>query len=361
MAYDGTIMANLPPVENHLRSRRTRRGWSQEELARRSGLSRTGISAIETGRIIPSTAAALTLAAALECRVEDLFHLRRPEPQEPRWAWPPGREPCRYWTADVGGVERLYPATATLAGVVPHDGIYREGACQGQGRWDPRRTLVMAGCDPAVGLLAAELARTADVRLIALHYPSRTALRLLGGGWVHAAGVHLTRAGQPEGNARVVRSEVGAGYQLLRVARWEEGIAFAPGRRLPSVRAAVRSDLCWIGREDGSGARQCLDEVLGGRRVAPRFMASDHRGVAEAVRSGCADAGVCLRLVSEEAGLDFLGVREEAYDLCFPDRWEQDPRIQALLKAVRSPAYRESLGEVPGYNSAETGELQHVS
>jgi molybdate-binding protein len=158
-----------------------------------------------------------------------------------------------------------------------------------------------------------------------------------------------------------VRSEIGTDYKLLRVARWEEGIAFAPGRRLPPVRAAVRSKLCWIGREDGSGARQCLDELLEGKRIIPRFLASDHRGVAEVVRSGCADAGVCLRLVSEEAGLDFLRVREEAYDLCFPARWEQDRRTQALLEAVRSPAYRKALGELPGYDSPETGQLEHVS
>ena len=197
-------------------------------------------------------------------------------------------------------------------GVVKHDGIYQAGSCLGRGGSDPRRTLVMACCDPAVGLLAAELARTADVRLIALQRPSRTSLTLLGQGMIHAAGVHLSRADQPGGNARVVQNELGSGHSLLRVARWEEGIAFAPGRGLPSVRAAVRSDLCWIGREDGSGARQCLDELLGGRRAIPRCVASDHRGVAEAVRSGWADAGVCLRLVVEEAGLEFLGVRQEA-------------------------------------------------
>jgi molybdate-binding protein/DNA-binding XRE family transcriptional regulator len=354
-------MAHQAPLENHLRRRRTHQGWSQDELARRSGLSRTGISAIETGRIIPSTAAALALAATLGCRVEDLFNLRSSEPQEPQWAWPPGHEPCRYWAAEIGGVERFYPAAATPMGVVPHDGIYRDGSCLGSGRWDPRRTLVMACCDPAVGLLAAELARTAEVRLIALQYPSRMALTLLGRGLVHAAGIHLARSGQPEGNANVVRSELGSGYNLLHIARWEEGIAFAPGRRLSSVRAAVRSDLCWIGREDGSGARHCLDELLAGRRVVPRFTASDHRGVAEAVRSGWADAGVCLRLVSEEAGLEFLAVREEAYDLCFPGRWEHDCRIQALLEAVRSPAYRRALGELPGYDSAETGELLRLN
>ena len=62
------------------------RGWSQEELARLSGLSRAGVSAIETGRLIPSAAAALALAAALGCRVEDLFRLHGAEPQQAAWA-----------------------------------------------------------------------------------------------------------------------------------------------------------------------------------------------------------------------------------------------------------------------------------
>jgi molybdate-binding protein len=126
------------------------------------------------------------------------------------------------------------------------------------------------------------------------------------------------------------------------------------------VGAAVRSRLRWVGRENGSGARQCLDELMGDRRP-PRRLASDHRGVAEAVRSGWADAGVCLRLVSEDAGLSFLPVREEIYDLCFPERWKGDHRIQALLQVVRSPSYRKALGELPGYRSADTGALQRVT
>ena len=71
-------MFELPRLENWVREQRTRRGWSQEELARRSGLSRTGIGAIETGRLVPSAAAALALATAFDCRVEDLFRLPRP-------------------------------------------------------------------------------------------------------------------------------------------------------------------------------------------------------------------------------------------------------------------------------------------
>jgi molybdate-binding protein/transcriptional regulator with XRE-family HTH domain len=352
-------MASIQQFENDLRDRRTLRGWSQEQLARRSGLSRAGISAIETDRLIPSAAAALALAAALECRVEDLFRLRGSESRESSWAWSPRLEPCRYWKADVGGRIKLYPTEATAMGLVPHDGVYRNGSFQDDFECDPAHTLLMACCDPAAGLLAAVLARAAGIRLIALPRASRTALSLMDAGLVHVAGVHLAPAEQPEGNAAIVKRDLGAGYHLLRVARWQEGIAFAPGQRLPSIRHAVRTNLRWVGREDGSGARQCLDELLGDRPT-PRRLASDHRGVVEAVRSGWADAGVCLRLVSEEAGLDFLHVREENYDLCIPDRWEGDHRIQALVQVVRSPAYRRALGELPGYDSAETGEILHV-
>ena len=344
-----------------LRSRRTDRGWSQAELARRSGLC-AGSRRHRDGATHPVRGSGTRPRS--RTRVpgpKTCFNSAVPNRREPQWAWPPGESHAdigwRTWAGSSGDT----PPRQLLMGVVPHDGIYRDGFFQSRGPCDPCRTLVIACCDPAVGLLADELAHPAGVRLIALHYPSRMALTLLGRGLVHAAGVHLTTAGKPDGNARVVRRDIGTGFKLLRVARWEEGIAFAPGRRFSSVRAVARSDLRWIGRESGSGARQCLDEVLSGRPVAPRFTASDHRGVAEAIRSGCADAGVCLRLVSDEAGLDFLGVREEAYDLCFSARLGQDPRIQALRTVVRSPAYRNALGDLPGYDTAETGELQDVS
>jgi molybdate-binding protein/DNA-binding XRE family transcriptional regulator len=351
-------MAAQPGLANFVRESRMRRNWSQEELAQRAGLSRAGVSAIETGRLVPSTAAALALAAAFGLRVEDLFRLPVPTPEHARWAWPPPRVPCRYWSAEFESGVKLFPVEATPLGVVPHDGVYGAGGGELAPGAEAARTLVMACCDPAVGLLAAELARTADIRLIVLPRPSRAALALLGQGAVHAAGVHLSRADTPGGNAAVVKNDLGSGFALLGVARWEEGITFAPRLELRSVGAAVRAGLRWVGREDGSGARQCLDELLEGR--TPRRLASDHRGVAEAVRNGWADAGVCLRLVSEEAGLEFLGVRFESYELCLPATWKSDPRLRALVSIVRSSSYRRALGELPGYDSAQAGELNRV-
>jgi molybdate-binding protein/transcriptional regulator with XRE-family HTH domain len=352
-------MANTRSLECHVRAQRDGRGWSQEQLARRAGLSRAEVSAIETGRLVPSTAAALALAEAFGLRVEDLFHLPGVPSEDTTWAWEPLRAPCRYWEAQLAGRTRRYPVEASPLGVLPHDGIYCDGGFENFGRSDPVNTLVLACCDPAGGLLAAELARAAGIRLIVLPRASTTALALLEQGLVHAAGVHLARADAPGGNAAVVRPRLGRGFSLLHVAHWEEGLTFTAAQQIASVSAAVRSGLRWVGREPGSGARQCLDELLEARRP-PRRLASDHRGVAEAIRCGWADLGVCLRLASEEAGLEFLSVRREPYDLCFADALKDDPRLKALIATVRSPSYRRLLGALPGYDCTLSGKLERV-
>ena len=62
-----------------------------------------------------------------------------------------------------------------------------------------------------------------------------------------------------------------------------------------------------------------------------------------------------------EAGLDFLPVQQEAYDVCFSSALLADRRLQAFLTVVRSADYRKLLGELPGYSSAETGNLWSVN
>lgn len=338
------------------------KGWSQQELANRAGIARASVSAIEIQRLVPSTAAALALAAALECRVEDLFQLPGKQVASgPTWAWPlPGAEK-RYWQAEVGGRTLLYPYEATQMGTIEHDGVVAIGGAT-RVKLKPRRetlppTLVMACCDPAVGLLAGELARSAGVRLLALFRPSRQALQLLKQGLVHVAGTHLSHAGQ-DGNPDAVREELGAGYRLVRVAEWEEGVATAGGGDA-SIRSLLRSKTRWVAREPGSGARQCLDQLLG-TRPAPRRMARDHRGVAEAIRSGWADAGVCLRLTAEEAGLGFLSVQREAYDVCFAETMAEDPRVRALVRVLESRQFSRTTDDLPGYRAKGSGAMVSV-
>ena len=83
--------------------------------------------------------------------------------------------------------------------------------------------------------------------------------------------------------------------------------------------------------------------------------------MADAIRGSWAQAGVCLRLVSDEANLSFLSVRRERYEICFPESLAEDPRIEALLGVVRSGRYRRLLGELPGYDVSHTGNLNRFS
>jgi putative transcriptional regulator len=60
-------------MNNCVRERRNARGWTQADLAERLAVSRQTVNAIETGKYDPSLPLAFKLAAALDCRIEDLF------------------------------------------------------------------------------------------------------------------------------------------------------------------------------------------------------------------------------------------------------------------------------------------------
>jgi molybdate-binding protein/DNA-binding XRE family transcriptional regulator len=352
-------------IWNRVRETRERLGWTQDVLAARAGLSRAEISAIETGRVVPSTAAGLALSRAMGARLEDLFGLADEGGRAAEWAWPPGNE-RRYWLASVEGGWWRYPVEPTASGVLPHDGVWNRaghGAGERAERSAPAsnpeagRTLVIAGCDPSMSLLAHTLARAGGIRVLAFVRSSARALSLLRDGRVHVAGVHLGE--DAEGNAVAARSILGERHRRVHVARWTEGLALAPGLGYRTIASAVRARLRWVGREEGSGARRCMDMILEGRRrpEGAKFSATDHRGVVETIRSGWAQAGVCVQLAAQEGRLDFLPARQEDYDLCFLPELEQDPRITVLLDVVRSREYARLLGALPGYDVGRTGEL----
>jgi putative transcriptional regulator len=60
---------------NRLRELRAERDLTQAALAEAVGVSRKTVNTVENGVFVPSTTLALKLAAALGCRVEDIFFL----------------------------------------------------------------------------------------------------------------------------------------------------------------------------------------------------------------------------------------------------------------------------------------------
>ncbi|MFU8818054.1 MAG: substrate-binding domain-containing protein, partial [Pseudomonadales bacterium] len=115
----------------------------------------------------------------------------------------------------------------------------------------------------------------------------------------------------------------------------------------------------WALREPGSAARELLETVTGRRRFSGR-MVGGHASVAEAVRAGWADAGIGIRLVAAEAGTGFVPLRTELLDFCIPEPLTRDPRGKALIRLLGSRTQRRLIGQLPGYDARETGQVQSV-
>ncbi|MEI8288259.1 MAG: substrate-binding domain-containing protein [Verrucomicrobiota bacterium] len=359
MATNDRKMTCASCAAHPVRARREARQWSQAELSQRAGISRAAVSAIEGEQLSPSVATALALAAVFECSVEELFGRGNPSgSHQPTWAWTPRSETGRYWEAEVSHRRLLYPVEAVTLNPCPHDGIWQNGVLRGNSP-SADQTLVMASCDPAAGLLAAEYARSSGFRLLIFPRGGQTALELLRQKLVHVAGLHYSTEDAPGRNIETVRAQMSSDCRLLRSAKWQSGIALASDDRSRSAESVARRQLRWAAREPGSAARECLDELLGRRRFEGREVGG-HASVAEAVRSGWAEAGVCVKFSAEEAGLNFLPLRNETLDFCFPAPLQHDARIQGLVRLVRGRAWRQLVSELPGYDARETGEIQSI-
>ena len=68
-------------MENRVKQFREAQGWSQGELARRLGVSRQTINAVETDKYDPSLPLALRMACLFATPVDQLFidHWEQPE------------------------------------------------------------------------------------------------------------------------------------------------------------------------------------------------------------------------------------------------------------------------------------------
>ena len=64
-----------PTILNHVKELRATRGWTQEELAKATGVSRQSINSIERNRYVPSLPLALTFARVFGCSTDEIFQL----------------------------------------------------------------------------------------------------------------------------------------------------------------------------------------------------------------------------------------------------------------------------------------------
>jgi molybdate-binding protein/DNA-binding XRE family transcriptional regulator len=364
-----------------LRLARQARGFSQQQLAGMAGVSRQAVSAVEAGHSDPSLRVAFALAQALGMTLEELFG---PADLAPPVAAVPVAAPAgpdgRVLLAPVGDRFVALPLRGDAAAgmgfvaaggqaVLPATGLPATGAGPASGTiavrplGPPRPTLVVAGCDPGLPLLAPPLALL-DPPVAFAWWPcgSREALRLAAAGLVHAAGVHLRDA--DGGYNASAASHLPGGAEVVGFTAWREGLVIRP-ELVPSITGVdslVKDGRRVVNREAGAEARRLLDRELGRLGIDRAELsgydtrAAGHVQVASAVAARLADAGVASEPVARAYGLGFLPLADERFDLVLPGAHLGSREVQGLLKVLASPWLLAQLASLPGYDLASCGD-----
>jgi len=366
-------------VENRLGQIRKSRGVSAADLARRVDVSRQTIYAIEAGTYVPNTEVALNLARELEVTIDDLFSLQegsQKSPESMATELLSAETPVKGQTVRIcqlGSRWVSVPVSASPYYMPEADGIIKRTGKTGRAdlvvfakEEAAQKRLVLAGCDPATGLLSRMVEKISGVEIVSAAASSKLALTWLSEGKVHIAGSHLEDPKTGEFNLPFIRKHFpDEDFIVVTFARWEEGLVLAPGnpKGVRKVEDLARKNVRFVNREPGSGSRGLLDKLLeksgmdaqkvqGYERIA-----FGHLAAAYCVLSGDADACLATRSAAQTFGLDFIALRSERYDLVMRRRTAELPAAKAFLDVLQRATLRRKLEVLAGYDTSQTGML----
>lgn len=368
-------------IENRLREKRQAMALSQKQLADLAGITRQAVSALESDQYSPATSVALQLARALNCRVEDLFSLKKGGEViegELLGALPHGNLPARAQVMQIGrrvlvrpldGINELTSLSATADGLIvechPKKSLVKVKLLKD--REEVRRKIVVGGCDPAMFLASEQVRKHDGQNLVPCLMGSSLALSALKRGEVHVAGIHLAAEGAGGWQLPSLKNILGnMNFTVVTFAHWEEGFICRQGnpKRIRTIADLAKPTVRIINREKGSGARRLLDKQLADCGIKANRVKGyqeevlSHLDVASRIRAGLADAGIGVRAAAAIAGLDFVPLQRERYDLVIPkDYYQSMSGLQVLLDRIVSKTFRDELEALGGYDTRETGRI----
>jgi hypothetical protein len=220
------------------------------------------------------------------------------------------------------------------------DGILERGRLRLFPRAAPAG-LVIAGCDPALGIAEAMLGPNG---LLALPAASGTALRSLKRGDLHAAVVHGPPGELPRAPVAVVR---------LHLARWRVGVGVAAGLRARSLDEVLGGSVAIVQRDPAAASQQALQRAAAARSL-PGPLAAGHL---EAARlAATLDCGaVTTESAARAFGLHFHPLEEHVVQIWLAARWRDHPGVDALGELLNSAAFTERVRQFGGYDLADCG------
>jgi molybdate-binding protein/DNA-binding PadR family transcriptional regulator len=231
----------------------------------------------------------------------------------------------------------------------------------------PSALVAIGSDDPILNMLAgAMVADTESVPLATTAAGSLDGLLALRDGRADLAGVHLLDVDTGAYNLPFVKHLVPEDrIVLVELARREQGLMVVRGnpKEVRGVRDLRRRGVRLINRQRGAGTRLLLYARLHAERVSPDAVSGydtqvpTHAAVAAAIAGGQADVGPGIRAVAERAGLDFIPLGFERYDLAVPYRIFNDARFRHVLDVLHDRHFRREAAALRGYDVSAMGRV----
>jgi excisionase family DNA binding protein len=187
-----------------------------------------------------------------------------------------------------------------------------------------------------------------------------------------AAAVHLHALEDVEADANVAAMKTRgdlADSVLIGFCRREQGFLVAQGNPLniATIDDVVAKRARIAMRPKGAGAqllllsllhraKATLDQLAAAGPVSPTGP-----DIAQAIRAGRADTGIATRAVANAAGLDFVPVVWEPFDLLMRQRDYFRSPLQALIKFLRSDELVARAREMGGYDLSQSGSVRFAT
>ena len=189
---------------------------------------------------------------------------------------------------------------------------------------------------------------------------------------VIATAVHFHGDAADGADANIAAARAAPGLHdavLVALVRLEQGLLLPSGnpRRLHGLADVLSSGARMAVRQPGAGAQMLLNVLLTRAGVKPNDL---HRleppcltgpDLAAAIRAGKADCGIATRAAAKSAGLDFVPLLWENFDLLMRQRSYFRPSIQALIGFIGGVQLTQRAAELTGYDPAPTGQIRFAA
>ncbi|MGE5703536.1 MAG: substrate-binding domain-containing protein [Clostridia bacterium] len=228
-----------------------------------------------------------------------------------------------------------------------------------------QRPIIISGQDICLDLLANQLEkRQIGVRPLRTYVGSLNSLISMYQGESTIVSTHLLDGDTGSYNIPyITKLLVGQSYLVVNImSRWA-GLYVQPGnpKQLSDWADLKKPGLRLVNREKGSGARVLLDEQLRLHAISKQQIhgydteETSHLGVAGAIASGSADVGVGIEKAALLAGIDFVPLIQEKYDLVLLKTVENELLIETVLSILRSTDFQQELQSLGGYDTTNMG------